>query len=171
MSKILGSWNGMRKYLEVEMLAKSLHKRVRYNCTSYVGMDGCHIFEIYIDNRLIKQFSWETVNSYFIKKGYKKISSPASIVEYWDEFWTIIDAVPIQSRTEYTDNEFCEALTNYRNQTIKCSLNSENPLEKMFAILDRRVGKKTLSNIKESFESQPDWLKLIYNLRLDAENI
>ena len=171
MSKILGSWSGMRKDLEHEMLAENLHKRVRYNCTSYVGMDGCHIFEIYIYNKLIKQFSWETVNSYLIKNEYKKISSPASIEEYWNEFWTIIDAIPIQSRTEYKDNEFCEALKSYRNQAIQCSLNSENPLEKMFAILDKRVGKKTLSNVKESFKNQPNWLKFIYNLRLNAENI
>ena len=67
MGKILGSWSGMRKYLEKEMLAECLNGRVRYNCTSCIGMDGCHIFEIYIDNKLIKQFSWETVNTYFIK--------------------------------------------------------------------------------------------------------
>lgn len=29
MGKILGSWSGMRKYLEQEMLADSLHGRVR----------------------------------------------------------------------------------------------------------------------------------------------
>ena len=35
MGKILGSWSGMRKYLESEMLAESLHGRIRYGCTSY----------------------------------------------------------------------------------------------------------------------------------------
>ena len=40
MGKALGSWSGMRKYLEQEMLADSLHGRIRYGCTSYVGMDG-----------------------------------------------------------------------------------------------------------------------------------
>jgi hypothetical protein len=70
MSKILGSWSGMRKYLEEEMLAESLQGRVRYGCTAYVGMDGCRIFEICIDGKQIKRFSWETVNSYFIDNGY-----------------------------------------------------------------------------------------------------
>lgn len=41
MSKILGSWSGMRKYLEKEILADSLCGRVRYGCTAYIGMDGC----------------------------------------------------------------------------------------------------------------------------------
>ena len=68
MSKVLGSWSGMRRYLEQDMLAECLHGRIRYGCTTYVGMDGCHIFEICVDGKQIKRFSWETVNSYFIKQ-------------------------------------------------------------------------------------------------------
>ena len=60
MGKALGSWSGMRKYLEQEMLAESLKDRIRYGCTAYVGMDGCRIFELVIDNEQIKRFSWET---------------------------------------------------------------------------------------------------------------
>lgn len=171
MGKILGSWSGMRKYLEQEMLAECLHGRVRYNCTSYVGMDGCHIFEIYIDNKLVKQFSWETVNTYFINNGYKKNLNPVGIGEYWNEIWSLMDTVPMQSRLEYTDNEFCDALEKYRNQNIKDSINSENLIERMFAILDRRIGKRTIAYIKESLENQPEWLQFFYRLRLDSENI
>lgn len=47
----------MRKYLEQEMLAECLRGRIRYNCNSYVGMDGCRMFELYIDDVLIKRFS------------------------------------------------------------------------------------------------------------------
>lgn len=171
MGKILGSWSGMRKYLEQEMLAECLRGRVRYNCTSYVGMDGCRIFEIYIDNKLVKQFSWETVNTYFIENGYKKNFNPVGIGEYWDEFWSLMDTVPMQSRPEYTDNEFCDALEKYRNQSIKDSINSENPLERMFAILDRRIGKRTIAHINDSLEKQPEWLQIFYRLRLDSESI
>lgn len=171
MCAVLGSWSNMRKYLEKEMLTENLHGRARYNCTSYVGMDGCRIFEIYIDNKLIKQFSWETVNTYFAKNSNKKISKPMSIGEYWDGFWQLIDNTSIQCRSEYTDNEFCEALSNYRNQSIQESINSHNPLVRMFAILDRRIGKRTLINLKDTLEKQPEWLKIFYQLRLDLENI
>ena len=44
MRKILGSWSGMRKYLEEDMLARSLRGRVRYGCTRYVGMDLCILY-------------------------------------------------------------------------------------------------------------------------------
>ena len=77
----------------------------------------------------------------------------------------------MQSRPEYTDNEFCDALEKYRNQSIKDSINSENPLERMFAILDRRIGKRTIAHINDSLEKQPEWLQIFYRLRLDSESI
>ena len=49
MSKILGSWSGMRRYLEEEMLSESLRGRVRYDCTTYVGMDGCRVFTLFVE--------------------------------------------------------------------------------------------------------------------------
>ncbi len=171
MGKILGSWSGMRQYLEQDMLAKCLHGRVRYNCTSYVGMDGWRIFEIYIDDKLAKQFSLETVNTYFIKNGYKKDAHPYGIMEYWEDFWPLLDNTPIPARSEYTDEEFCDALGHYRNQPIEDSLTSENPLERMFAILDRRVGKRRLMSMMELWNTQPEWLRPFYALRFQAEGI
>ncbi len=171
MSKILGSWSGMRKFLEKEMLAEALIGRIRYGCTSYVGMDGCHIFEICIDGKQIKRFSLETVNSYFIDKGYTSTKNPCVLGEYWTEFWPLLDKYPITDRTEYTDKEFCDALEKYRNQDIQESLLSNNPLIRMFAILDRRVGKRSLTKLKCEFDKQPQWLQQIYLLRFDAELI
>lgn len=171
MAKILSSWSGMRKYLEKDMLSDSLQGRVRYNCTRYVGMDNCHIFEIYVDGKKVKQFSWETVNTYFIDSGFKENNKPVGIGEYWNEFWALLNEKPINSRSEYTDEEFCEALEKYRNQPIQDSLISDNPLERMFAVLDRRIGKRTLSKVKESVELQPGWLAEFYRLRLDSEHI
>lgn len=169
--KILGSWSGMRNYLEKEILAECLRGRIRYHCTAYVGMDGCHVFEVYIDDRLVKRFSWETVNSYFIAQGCKTQKNPFGIKEYWKEFWSLLEATPIQSRPEHTDEEFCEALAQYRNQEIGSSLHSENPLERMFAVMDRRIGKRRLRFIKEELEKQPEWLRIFYELRLEAENL
>ena len=171
MEKILGSWSGMRKYLEQEMIAHSLIGRIRYGCTTYVGMDGCRIFDVCIDGAQIKRFSLETVNTYFIKNGYKTNSSPSGHNEYWENFWRLLEKYPIEWRTEYTDVEFCQALEVYRNQNIQESIYSSNPLVRMFAILDRRVGKRTLIKLYETVEKQPKWLRQFYLLRLHSENI
>lgn len=169
MGKILGSWSGMRKYLEQEMLADSLNKRVRYNCTTYVGMDGCKVFEVFIDDELMKRFSLETVNTFFIENGYKEKREFHGTNEYWEGFVSLLDKIPLSQRSEYTDDEFCEALEKYRNQPIMESIYSENPLERMFAILDRRIGKRTLMTLKDSINEQPIWLQPFYKLRLTAE--
>ena len=171
MGKILGSWSGMRKYLEEDMLAESLRGRVRYGCTAYVGMDGCRIFEICIDQEQIKRFSWETVNSYFIDSGYTSNQNPSGTGEYWAEFFPLLEKYPLSDRTEYTDEEFCDALEKYRNQDIRESLCATNPIIRMFAVLDRRVGKRTLTKVKETIEEQPTWLKRFYRLRLTAEGV
>ena len=171
MGKILGSWSGMRKYLEQEMLAESLKGRVRYGCTSYVGMDGCHIFEISVDGKQVKRFSWETVNTFFLQNGYKQNMEPHGVDEYWEEFWELLEKYPIHNRTEYTDEEFCEALEIYRNQSIQESIASSNPIIRMFVVLDRRVGKRTLQKIKSFVENQPQWLTEIYQWRLEAEKV
>lgn len=166
-----GSWSGMRKYLEKEMLADSLNGRIRYGCTTYVGMDGCKIFEVCIDDKQVKRFSWETVNNYFVEKGYKSIKNPYGPLEYWDEFRSLLDKYPLNERTEYTDNEFSDALAEYRNQEITKSIQSDNPIVRMFAILDRRVGKRTLEKLKDTSDEQPDWLKQFYVLRFEAEKL
>lgn len=171
MGKALKSWSGMRKYLEKEMLAESLQGRVRYNCTSYVGMHGENIFEVFIDGTPVKQFSLETVNSYFRNSDKfangSEDKSPVSVSEYWQDFWNTLNETPMNMRDEYTDDEFCDALNVYRNQNISDSINSQNPIIRMFAVLDRRVGKRTLENLDETLYTNPQWLYEFYKLRLD----
>lgn len=169
MGKILGSWSGMRKYLEQEMLAESLKGRIRYGCTSYVGMDGCHIFEVLIDGKQVKRFSLETVNTYFIENGFTENKKQFGIHEYWQEFWSLLDKFDINDRSEYTDDEFCDALACYRLQDIKESIASDNPLIRMFAVLDRRLGKRRLQKLKTEISKQPLWLRQFYELRISAE--
>ncbi len=171
MGKILGSWSGMRKYLEQEMSADSLKGRIRYNCTTYIGMDDCHVFEIFIDGKLFKQFSWETVNTYFINNGLTQNKNPYGKNEYWAEFQSLLNRYPPNLREEYTDGEFCNALETYRNTDIHECIHSENPLVRMFAVLDRRVGKRTLAQLKQSINEQPRWLQQIYLLRFSVDSI
>ena len=63
------------------------------------------------------------------------------------------------------------ALTAYRQQGVQTSLNGENPLVRMFAILDRRVGRRTLERERARLEEQPEWLRPFYRLRLEAEGM
>jgi len=162
MSKILGSWSGMRKYLEQEMLADSLKGRVQYSCTSYPNMDGKKIFEIRIDGKTYKCFSWETVA--FRNKGLEQQDA-------WTDFWKEKDTVPVEEKTEFDDEDFCDALKIYRELPIENSIFHINPLVRMFAVLDRRIGKRTLEKLTETAKNQPEWLYELYMLRINAETL
>ena len=39
----------------------------------------------------------------------------------------------------------------------------------MFAVLDRRIGKRTLDKLQDSISDQPEWLRFFYLLRMEAE--
>ena len=54
---------------------------------------------------------------------------------------------------------------------IAASLQSENYLLRVFAYLDRRVGKRTLVKIRDDVEKLPEWVKQFYNIRCEAEGI
>ena len=169
MAKILGSWSGMRKYLEQEMLAPCLRGRIRYECTSFVGMDGCRVFSICVDDVVVQRFSWETANSALLPQ--KPNPNPHGVQEYWAGFWDALEAVPLSERQAFTDGEFCSALFQYRQQDIQKSLASDNPLVRLFAILDRRVGKRSLQSAQKALSQQPAWLRPYYELRLHAEGL
>lgn len=165
MGKILGSWSGMRKYLEKEMLADSLQGRIQYVCTSYPNMDDFKIFEIRVDGKMQKQFSWETA-AFRKYHGQKNVN----VNEAWHEFHIQIGK-QLDSKEDFADEEFCDALALYRSLPIGEAIACENLLVRMFAILDRRVGKRTLEKLSENVGEQPEWLQYFYLLRFNAEGI
>ena len=170
MANYLGSWSGMRKYLEQEMPAEPLRGRIRYQCTRFVGMDGDHLFEIVVDEKTVKRFSLETVHDCLERMGSIQ-KEPLKEGFYWNGFLDAFFTTPMEQRDEYTDREFAEALGLYRQQDIQSSLASDNPIVRMFAVLDRRVGKRTLEKLKENIANQPEWLRFFYDLRLSAEGM
>ena len=165
MANIEGSFSGMRKYLEKDMLSEPLRGRVRYKCP-HKGL-----FEVYVDGKLLKRFCWEAVNSWFIENGYAVKLRPMDTKDYWKDFWDLLSACPMEKRGEYTDQEFARALRFYRESDIQSALTSADPIVKMFALLDRRVGARSLVRLREDMEGRPGWLKAVYALRLAAQNV
>lgn len=166
MPKAEKSWSGMRKYLEHDMLAPSLSGRIRYDCAAYPGAYHAIRFEVFVDGKRISQFSMETM-----AKALYDGNKPTDINQFWATYWDKKDNVSVAERTVHDDWEFAAALTYYRSVDIQTALASENPIVRMFAILDRRVGKRTLTKILEQVESQPQWLQYYYRLRLSAEKL
>ena len=128
------------------MLCPALRGRVTYDFTWYPKLGGCSaVFTVCLDGRAVKKF------------GYCYAA-----IQYVDD----IDHIPISQRDVYTDWDFSEALEQYRHQPIAASLASQNPIVRMFAIVDRRVGRRALDKIRDTLLDQPDWLRPFYEARL-----
>ena len=70
------------------------------------------------------------------------------------------------------DNNFLyEAFHEFDNQSIENSLVSENPLVRIFALLDRRLGKRRLLALGKSMEQELDWVRAFYVIRMQAEGL
>ncbi len=154
-----GSWKGMKKYLEQEMLCPELKDRIRFHYEVYPRFGGSSaVFSVSLDERRIKAFGLMYALTRLQEQGKLK---PGCYI------WTI----PMNERDEYTDDEFSQALFVYRSQPIQSSVFSDNPLIRMFALLDRRVGKRTLERLKYSINDQPEWLRCLYEARTAALSI
>lgn len=69
----------------------------------------------------------------------------------------------------FFDYDFLSAATKYLQLSIKDALKSENSLIRVFAIMDRRVGKRTLEKIRNvySYKEYPEWVQQFYRLRME----
>lgn len=71
----------------------------------------------------------------------------------------------------FSPHAFYRAFEEFDNQCIEESLNSENMIIRIFAILDRRVGKKRLINMHRTLNPQEEVFNLFYSIRINAEGI
>ena len=51
------------------------------------------------------------------------------------------------------------------------ALSATNPLVRIFALLDRRLGKRRLLALEDSMEQELDWVRAFYVIRLQAEGL
>ena len=58
-----------------------------------------------------------------------------------------------------------------KNKSIEKSLVSDNPIVRIFAILDRRLGKRRLLALEDSMEQELDWVRAFYVIRMQAEGL
>lgn len=66
---------------------------------------------------------------------------------------------------------FYAAFREFDNQSIEKSLESEDLLVRIFAILDRRVGKRRLETMKDTILDEPETFREFYAIRAVAEEI
>ena len=161
-------WSGIRAKLENEYLAPSLRGRIRYFATTYskcpdhegraaVLLDGEEILKSSYYEKMI-------IHSREFHRLYD--GTGRDYGECWNQaFDEMVKAGGFDQRVFY------RAFEEFDVQSIEKSLDSSDPIVRLFALLDRRVGKRRLVALKERVSSEPDWLQPFYLLRFEAEGI
>lgn len=158
------SWSGLNKQL-AECLCYSLRNRVTYFLTRYHEVHNSYgRAAIRLDGKELAVFSWIDM--------YKQDSD---LNERWEEtgIWDS-DALELKNKWEkegiLSDWDFLQAATDFLQMPIGEALISDNCLIRIFAILDRRVGKRTIKQIQdgEKYKTYPEWVQQFYKLRFES---
>jgi hypothetical protein len=179
---VANSWSGLRKILEEDLLCDSLHGRVQYFLTHYHNApDNYGRFSVRVDG---KEMLW--ANPYNETKLFNYANLLQNELGIPKRQWIsgkrfLYDEENLQIENEAANMiikdgnmdiwQITNAIKIYRNLSIHDAISSTNEVVRMFAILDRRVGKRTLQKLVYTVDEQPKWLQFFYKLRLEAEGI
>lgn len=158
------TWSSLNKRLK-ESLCDELKARITYFYTRFrEAHDALRCAAIRLDGKELIRFKWinmyeqENDISELIKQGihlsFDKIDE--MMKPKWDENGT------------YSGGDFFRSAADFLNLSIADALVSDDYIVKILAILDKRVGKRTLEKIRDAGEYQnyPDWVRQFYELRL-----
>ena len=162
----MSTWSGIRKRMESEYLAESLKGDISYFATSYSRSPD------HEGRAAIRYKGKEIIKGCYYHNWTKAAFFPKD--EKYErrmrEEFAFVDDTAIKLGV-FDQTCFYKAFKEFDNQRIEKSLYSENMLVRIFAVLDRRVGKRKLISMKESIENEPDSIKEFFAIRMNAEGI
>lgn len=162
----MATWSGIRHKLENDYLAKSLQGHIQYYCTSYskspdhhgraaIRLDGQELISgCYWNN-------WSKAHLFPLDETYEKRIT---------ESYAYMDETALKLGV-FSEKSFYRAFEEFDNQSIEKSLSSNNLIVRIFAILDRRVGKRRLIDIHRELNPDDEIFNMFYSIRINAENI
>jgi len=166
----MSTWSGIRKKLEDDYLCPALRGHIRYYAVSYSKSDD------HEGRAAILLDGVEVLQSNYYAYAEKYWAKHQEIRE--SNFKEDPPQKPFQLAHMDALNAGCfdnwmlyEAFNIFDNQSIEKSLVCENPLVRIFALLDRRLGKRRLLALKGSMGQELDWVRAFYVIRMQAEGL
>lgn len=162
----MATWSGIRKKLENEYLGKSLQGHIQYYATTY---SRSHDHEgraaiRYDGKEIIKGcywYNWTKADQFPKDEKYERRMREEN---------AFMDDTALKLGV-FDQRSFYAAFQEFDQQSIEKSLKSENLIVRIFAVLDRRVGKRRLLMMKDTIEQEPNTFKEFYAIRARAEGI
>ena len=166
----VSTWSGIRNKLENEYLCPALRGRIQYFATSYweshdqtgraaIRLDGVEVLRS--NYYAYEQNYWNRYQA-LRREGVGEDDPKAP--------FRLAHGGALNDGC-FDNGFFYEAFHEFDNQSIEKSLVSANPLVRIFALLDRRLGKRRLLALEESMEQELDWVRAFYVIRMQAEGL
>lgn len=161
------SWSSLNKQL-TDCLCEPLKNRITYFLTRYHDVHNSYgRASIRLDGKELINFSWVEMyqQDYDINELWEKTGvwndAAAELKDKWD------------NEATFSDWDFLKAAADYLQLSIQEALDSDNYLIRIFAIMDKRVGKRTLDSIRrnEKYKMYPQWVQRFYELRINNQTI
>jgi len=156
------SWSKLNQQLS-DLLCDELKNHLSYFLTRYHKVHNSYgRAAIRLDDRELVCFSWVEMHhqDYDLNEIWKETGvwnyKNSALKNKWD------------ANATYHDLNFLMAATSFLQIPITNALYSDNNIIRIFAIVDRRIGKRTLQKLRKSgdYQSLPSWVKQFYELRL-----
>ena len=158
------SWSNLKKQMN-DLLCDSLKDKISYFYTSYHEVHNAYgRATINYNKKEMVAFSW--VEMYAQEREVSQLYQEGKKVSYGE-----LEKGKWIPECKLCDADFINSLTIYLKTDIAISLHSDNYLLRVFAYMDRRVGKRTLIKIKDDVGKLPDWVKQFYRIRCEADGI
>ena len=161
-------WAEVRKILEQDLLFDSLKGRVRYFATRYrKAHDEAGRVAILVDEKEVINMSLLIEDARYGEVHKREADEPdKTFLEIHEKVYN-----EFAEKGLYHPGDFVFSLDKFLSLNIQEALKSDDYLVRMFAIMDRRVGKRTLEKIKLTISDVPEWLQFFYILRLENEGV
>ena len=162
----MATWSGMRKKLEREYLVESLRGHIQYYATSYrkshdhegraaIRYDGKEIIKVCYWNNWMKAGLFPRDEKYERRMAMEN---------------AYMDDVALKLGV-FDQRCFYRAFEEFEHQSIEESLVSNNLIIRIFAILDRRIGKRRLLLMQETINDEPEIFQEFFAIRAKAEGL
>ena len=162
----MATWSGIPHKLETEYLALSLRGHIQYFATTYSKSpdhDGRASIR-YNGKEIIKGNYW---NQYVMAHLFPKDDTYERRMH---ESFPFVDNTALKLGV-FDQRCFYQAFEEFDNQIIDKSLVSDNLIVRIFAILDRRIGKRRLISMKDFMEEEPPVFQEFYAIRIYHEGL
>lgn len=158
------SWSNLKSQMN-DLLCDSLKNKISYFYTSYHEVHNAYgRATINFEKKEMAAFSWVEMyeQEYEMSQLYQE-GKKSSCAEMEKKKW--------MPEGKLCEIDFINSITIYLKTDVTSSLSSDNYLLRVFAYMDRRVGKRTLVRIKDDVENLPEWVKRFYRIRCEADGV